>query len=123
MPIHVTEVRTPKGARVLRTEFVHEVTLSEAQKYIREYGAASPNADSPFLIVGNVTGLAGEVRKVLQPTDVQLKSPVAVVVSSAIARMLASLMLRASGGNDLSEFFKVEPEALEWIDEMLAKKR
>ncbi|MGV3622275.1 MAG: hypothetical protein ACO1OB_15770 [Archangium sp.] len=119
----MTEVRTPLGARVLRTEFVHEVTLSEAQKYIREYGAASPNADSPFLIVGNVTGLASEVRKVLQPSGIQLKAPVAVVVSSAIARMLASLMLRASGGNELSEFFKTEAEALPWVDEMLARKK
>ena len=123
MPIHVSEVRTANGAKVLRTEFVHEVTLSEAQKYIREYGAASPHADSPFLVVGNVTGLGADVRKVLQPTDIQLKAPVAVVVSSAIARMLASLMLRASGGNDLSEFFKTETEALPWIDEMLAKKK
>lgn len=123
MPIHVTEVRTQSGAKVLRTEFVHEVTLSEAQKYIREYGAASAYADSPFLVVGNVTGLSSDVRKVLQPTDIQLKAPVAVVVSSAIARMLASLMLRASGGNELSEFFKVEPEALEWIDSMLTKKK
>lgn len=123
MPIHVTEVRTPKGAPVLRSEFVHEVTLAEANAYIKQYGAASAHAGSPFLIVGNVTGLAGDVRKVLQPTDVELKAPVAVVLSSAIARMLASLMLRTTGGDELSDFFKSEADALGWIDEVLAKKK
>lgn len=124
MPIHVSEVRTPKGALVFRTEFVHEVTLAEATKYIRGYGAASPHAAEPFLIVGNVTGLATDVKKVLQPTNINLQAPVAVVLNSAIARMLASLMLRAGGASgDLSDFFKNETEALAWIDEALAKKK
>jgi len=118
MPIYLTEVKTPKGRRVARSEFVSEVTLEDARRFLAASGEGTPFANLAFLVVGNVSGVSGEVKKLLStPRQIETPMPVAVVLNSAIARMLAGLVLRTNN-NKKSDYFKTEAEALAWLDEV-----
>lgn len=69
------------------------------------------------LITGNITGVSSEVKKVLanQKADPKNPTPIAVILSSALARMAAGLAMRLTD-NGNSESFKNEAEALAWLD-------
>ena len=72
--------------------------------------------------MGNVTGVSGEVKKVLSSskTDARNPPPVALILTSALARMAANLTMRVTN-NDNSESFKSEAEGLAWLDVRMAQ--
>ncbi len=116
MPIHVSEVKTRSGFVVLRAEFVKEVTVPEAEAFIAQAGVGTKYESAPFLITGNIIAVSAEVKRILTP-EVKPKNPapVAIVLTSAVARMVAGFLMRLSGQAD-SEYFKNEADALAWLD-------
>lgn len=117
MPILLSEVQTPKGRTVARSEFVSEVTVDDARRFLETTGAGTHYEKLPFLVVGNVSGISSDVKKALvNPNPIANPMPVAIVLNSAIARMVASLMLR--NNEHKSAYFKNETEALAWLDEV-----
>ena len=89
MPILLSEVRTPKGRAVARSEFVTEVTVQDAKRFVEETGAGTHYEKLPFLVVGNVSGVSAEVKKALvNPNPIANPMPVAIVLNSALARMV-----------------------------------
>lgn len=116
MPIHLSDLKTKSGHRVARAEFVTEVTIDEAGAFMRKTAPGTEYEGVAFLVTGNVTGISNAVKKALKPEASQGNlAPVAIVLTSAIARMLAGLMIRSSG-EARSEYFKTEAEALAWLD-------
>lgn len=117
MPIETSELKTRSGHLVLRVVFSGDVTVAQARAY---HSSVLPGAQYGLhghLALGNVTGLTSEVKKVLGSAQADPKNPVpvAIVMVSPMLRMMASLITRA-GGNENSQFFKDEAEALEWLD-------
>ncbi|MFT3713427.1 MAG: hypothetical protein QM817_37700 [Archangium sp.] len=117
MPIELAELKTKSGHPVVRAKFVSEVTVQHAKEYFAVVRAGSKYDGWGHLACGNVTGVSAEVRKVLasEQTDSVNPPPVAVVLDSALARMAAALTMRLSG-NENTDSFKSEEEALEWLD-------
>jgi hypothetical protein len=109
VPIEVQEVKTKSGHPVLRAMFIKEVSVADAA-----YDGWG------HLVVGNVTGVSGEVKKVLsrQKPDPRNPPPIAIILDSALARMAAALAMRLTE-NGNSDYFKTEPEALEWLDQRM----
>jgi hypothetical protein len=123
VPIEVTEVKTKSGHPVLRTNFVSEVTLGDVDKYHQRTPPGQYD-DWGHLVVGNVTGVSNEVKKKLssRKRTIDTQPPVAIVLSSALMRMAASLTMRVMG-NDNSESFKSEEDGLAWLEERLNEKK
>ncbi|MBL8913748.1 MAG: hypothetical protein JNM17_23805 [Archangium sp.] len=117
MPIELSELKTKSGHPIVRAKFVSEVTVRDATEYFAAVRAGAKYDGWGHLACGNVTGVSGEVRKVLssEQTDQSNPTPVAVVLESALARMAASLTMRLSG-NANTDSFKDEAEALAWLD-------
>ena len=122
MPIDVQELKTKSGYRVLRANFIKEVTVAEAERYHATLLPGAPHDGWGHLVVGNVTGVSGEVKKVLSSskTDTRNPPPVALILTSALARMAANLTMRVTN-NDNSESFKSEAEGLAWLDARMAQ--
>lgn len=117
VPIEVSETKTKSGHPVVRTNFITEVTVADAQSYHPKVIPGGKYDGYGHLVVGNVTGVSSEVKKILgsQKPDPRNPPPVAIIFSSALARMAASLTMRlTSHGN--TDFFKNEGEALDWLD-------
>lgn len=122
MPIELTELKTKSGHGVLRTHFVNEVTLSDVEKYQQQTPPGKYD-DWGYLVTGNVASVSSEVKKKLSSRKrTSSPMPVAIVLDSALMRMAASLVARASGTAE-SETFKSEADALAWLDGQLAKAR
>ena len=116
MPIELTETKTKSGHPIIRTNFITEVTVADAQKYYAKVGPGGPYEHWGHLVVGNVTGVSSEVKKIFSANQSpQNPPPVAVVLSSALARMAASLTMRITG-NENTESFRNEEEGLIWLD-------
>jgi hypothetical protein len=120
VPIEVQELKTKSGHPVLRAMFIKEVSVADAEKY---HSSLIPGAHYDgwgHLVVGNVTGVSSEVKKVLsrQKPDPRNPPPIAIILDSALARMAASLAMRLTE-NGNSDYFKTEPEALAWLDERM----
>lgn len=121
MPIELSETKTKSGHPVIRTNFITEVTIADVEKYLPKVSPGGPYEAWGHLVVGNVTGVSSEVKKVLSsqksPDD---PPPVAVVLGSALARMAASLTMRLTG-NENTDSFKNEEEALSWLEDRMAE--
>lgn len=118
MPIKVDELKTRSGHPIVRATFIKEITVPEAQAYHRDLKPGAKYDGWGHLVLGNVTGVSSDVRKVLAsqvPEDVTNPPPVAVVLESALARMAAGLAMRLSDNNN-TDSFKNEQEALAWLD-------
>lgn len=117
MPIEVSELRTRSGHPILRANFISEVTVADARGYHSQLVPGARFDGYGHLITGNITGVSGEVKKVLssQKADPKNPTPIAVILSSALARMAAGLAMRLTD-NGNSESFKNEEEALAWLD-------
>lgn len=107
---------------MLRADFIREVTMADAERYHRLILPGGEHVGVGHLVVGNITGVASDVRKKLESErpDPRNPPPIAVVLDSALARMAASLALRLSE-NPNTAFFKNEPAALEWLDERMGE--
>ena len=117
MPIEVSELKTKSGHPVLRAEFISEVTVADARGYHAQLVPGARYEGYGHLICGNITGVSSEVKKVFasQKADPDNPSPIAIILSSALARMAAGLTMRLTD-NSNSDAFKTEAEALEWLD-------
>lgn len=120
MPIDTSELTTRSGHKVLRAVFSGEVTVDDAKRY---HSRIIPGAEFDHyghLVLGNITGVSSEVKKVLGSVkpDEDNPVPVAMLFTSALTRMTANLVMRLSG-NDNSEAFHSEEQALEWLDQRL----
>jgi hypothetical protein len=122
VPIDTSELTTKSGHKVLRAVFSGDVTVAEAKPYHASTLPGGRFALHGHLAIGTVTNLSADVKKVLgsAQADPGNPIPVAIVVSSALIRMMASLVTRA-GANENTEFFKDEASALEWLDSALTK--
>lgn len=102
---------------MLRASFVSEVTVLEAQGYQNHVLPGGKYDACGHLVVGNITGVSNDVRRVLadQQTNPDNPAPVAVVLESALARMAAGLVMRLAN-NSNTDFFKTEDDALEWLE-------
>lgn len=122
VPIEVSETKTKSGHLIVRTNFITEVTVADAQGYHQKVLPGGKYDGYGHLVVGNVTGVSSEVKKILgsQKPDPHNPPPVAVIFSSALARMAASLTMRVTG-NTNTESFKNEDEALAWLDGRMAE--
>ncbi len=120
VPIDLTELKTKSGHPVLRASFLSEVTVAEARAYHQQISSGGKYDGWGHIAAGNVSGVSSEVRKVLssQRPDPLNPPPVAVILSSALARMAASLAMRMSD-NANTDSFKNETEALAWLDERM----
>lgn len=121
MPIDLSEVKTASGHVVLRAAFVGEVTVLDAQGYQRQVLPGGKYDACGHLVVGNITGVSNDVRRVLadQQTNPENPAPVAVVLESALARMAAGLVMRLAN-NANTDFFKSEAMALDWLEGKLS---
>ena len=117
MPIALTELKTKSGHPIVRADFISEVTVADARAYHAELVPGARYEGYGHLICGNITGVSSEVKKVFasQKADPKNPSPIAIILSSALARMAAGLAMRLTD-NSNSESFKNEEEALEWLD-------
>lgn len=117
MPIELSETKTKSGHPVLRANFINDVTAADATGYHSRLLPGAQYDGWGHLVVGNVTGVSGDVRKVLasRKPDPRNPPPVAIILSSALARMAAGLAMRLTE-NDNSETFGTEAQALEWLD-------
>ena len=108
--------------KMLRANFIKEVTVADAEGYHATLLPGAAHDGWGHLIVGNVTGVSGEVKKVLSSskTDARNPPPVALILTSALARMAANLTMRVTN-NDNSESFKSEAEGLAWLDGRMAQ--
>ncbi len=122
MPIEVSETKTKSGQPVVRANFITEVTVADAQAYHLKVIPGGKYDGYGHLVVGNVTGVSSEVKKVLgsQKPDARNPPPVAIILSSALARMAASLTLRVTGNHN-TDSFRTEAEALAWLDGTMAE--
>lgn len=120
MPIASAEITTRSGHKVLRAVFSAEVNVDEARRYHASIIPGGPYEWHGHLVLGNVSGVSAEVKKVLGSVrpDPANPVPVALVFSSALTRMTANLVMRLSG-NDNNEAFSDEASALAWLDERL----
>ncbi len=117
MAIELKELKTKSGHPVLRANFIKEVTVSDAQRYHEQLLPGAQYEGFGHLIVGNITGVSGDVKKVLSSSkpDPRNPPPIAVLLESALARMAAGLAMRLTE-NGNSDSFKTEAQALEWLD-------
>lgn len=122
MPIELTELTTRSGHRVLRTHFVTEVTLGDVDRYQQQTPPGKYD-EWGYLVTGNLTSVSSEVKKKLSSRKrASSPMPVAIVLDSALMRMAASLVARATGTAE-SETFKSEADALAWLDGQLTARR
>lgn len=122
MPIVTTETTTASGHKVLRAVFSGTITVKEAEAYHRSLLPGATWEHHGHLVLGNVTDISSDVKKVLSSAkaDPVNPIPVALVIPSAMMRMLASLVTRV-GTNDNSEFFRDEAAGLAWLDGALTR--
>ncbi len=121
VPIELSELKTKSGHPIIRSNFISEVTVADAQKYFAKVSQGGPYEAWGHLVVGNVTGVSSEVKKILSSQQSPKNPPpVAVVLGSALARMAASLTMRITG-NENTDSFKNEEEGLEWLDGRMAE--
>jgi hypothetical protein len=120
VPILTSELRTRSGYLVLKSTYSEPITVSDAEKFLKLCADGATYRHAGHLVVGKLTAVSGEARRVLesQAADPTNPPPVALVMSSAIMRMVASLAMRA-GRNDNGEFFPDEQHALDWLDERM----
>lgn len=113
-------MRTKSGHPVLRACFVNDVTVPEAKAYHATLIPGAKYDGWGHLVVGNITGVSGDVKKLLaaQKPDPLNPPPIAVVLESALARMAASLATRISE-NPNTDYFKTEDEAMEWLEQRM----
>jgi hypothetical protein len=124
VPIELTETKTKSGHPVLRANFISEVTMADAELY-HQRTPPGRYEDWGYLVVGNVTSVSSDVKKKLSSRKREGKpQPVAIVLTSPLMRMAASLVARLSGSGE-SETFRSEADALAWLDAQLtaAKKK
>lgn len=121
MPIEVSETQTHCGYRVVRAQFVDEVTVGEAHRYHASLLPGAKYEGWGHLIVGEVTQVSLEVREILssQKPSANNPPPVALVLQSPFARVAAGLALRFAE-NPNAESFKNEASALRWLDTKMA---
>jgi hypothetical protein len=119
VPIDFAEVTTAGGFRVVRSVYNGEVSVRDAEAFMNAIKPGSALEHCGHLVLGNVTSVSGEVRKVMtsQAANPANPPPVALVITSAIVRMVASLVAR--GTNPNTEFFGDEAEARTWLDERM----
>lgn len=119
MPILSTELKTRSGYPVLRSLYQEPITVADAQQFIASVKQGTRWANHGQLIVGQLTSVSGEVRKVLtsEKADPANPPPVATVLRSRLLRAVAMLLGKATNAN--LQFFKDEAEALEWLDGQL----
>lgn len=117
VPIDTKELKTKSGHPILRASFIKEVTVADAQGYHASLIPGAKYDGYGHLIVGNITGVSADVKKVLasQKPDPHNPPPIAIILDSALARMVAGLALRLSE-NDNTDSFKTEQDALAWLD-------
>lgn len=121
MPLRTREIRTRSGHRVLESTYEGDVTVADAQAFMALVAPGAEHEHSGHLALGRVTALSGEVRKVLgaQKPNPLNPPPVALVIESAMMRMVASLVSRGTE-NANTEFFKNADEAMAWLDGRMA---
>jgi hypothetical protein len=121
MPIDISELTTRAGHPVLKAIFAGDVTVADAQRYHSQLLPGQRYEFVGHLIVGKVSGVSADVKRVLSSAkaDPNNPPPVAIVLSSAIARMVAGLVMR-TGNNENTDFFATEADALEWLDQRVA---
>jgi hypothetical protein len=117
VPIRTDDVKTKSGHLVLRSTYVEPITVQDAEQFMKLVAAGAPHEHSGHLVVGKVTALGSDARRVLESKRANPENPppVALVIGSAVVRMVASLAMRG-GGNENGEFFPDEAKALEWLD-------
>lgn len=116
-------IRTASGHSVLQSTYSGEVSVEEARSFIEAVKPGGPYDHHGHLVLGNMLDVSKEVRKVLsaqKPQDLNNPVPVALVVPSAMMRMVVSLAMRASE-NPNTDFFKDEASALLFLDGAMAE--
>lgn len=116
-------IRTASGHAVLQSTYSGEVSVEEARSFIEAVKPGGPYDHHGHLVLGNMLDVSKEVRKVLsaqKPQDLNNPVPVALVVPSAMMRMVVSLAMRASE-NPNTDFFKDEASALVFLDRGMAE--
>ena len=111
-------IRTASGHPVLQSTYSGEVSVEEARSFIEAVKPGGPYDHHGHLVLGNMLDVSKEVRTVLsaqKPQDLNNPVPVALVVPSAMMRMVVSLAMRASE-NPNTDFFKDEASALLFLD-------
>lgn len=118
-----TAIKTASGYDVLRSVYEGDVTVEEAKRFLALVNPGGTYAFHGHLVLGKMLDVSSEVRKVLgsaKPPDPGNPHPVALVVPSALLRMVVSLVMRASQ-NANTDFFKDEASALEFLDRAMAE--
>lgn len=120
VPIELTELKTKNGHPALRVNFEGDVTPNEARGFMAKATRGGQYFGYGHLVVGNIAGLSADVRKVLtsEKTKPTNPPPVAIVLLSAMTRMVASLAMRLTE-NVNTEDFKNEADAKPWLDERM----
>lgn len=122
MVIETKQLKTASGHPVLRANFQGDITVADARGYHESVIPGGRFERHGHLVVGNISGVSADVKKVLssRAPDPKNPDPVAIVLESALARMAAGLALRLTN-NENTEFFKSEADALAWLDERMTE--
>ncbi|MDX2009406.1 MAG: STAS/SEC14 domain-containing protein [Myxococcaceae bacterium] len=116
-------MRTASGHRVLRSVYEGDITVEDARRFVEQVKPGGPYDHHGHLVLGKMLEVSTDVRKILssqKPLHADNPIPVALVVPSALLRMVVSLVLRASE-NPNTDFFKDEASALAWLDGALTR--
>ncbi len=117
MPIETTVVRTKAGHPVLRAVYQGGLTVADAERYVADSVPGGRFEHHGHLVLGKIADVPRDVQKALSAAkpDPANPPPVALVIESALVRMITGLVMRLSQ-NANTEFFKSEAEALAWLD-------
>ncbi len=116
-------IRTASGHAVLQSTYSGDITFEEAKRFLDSVKPGSPYDHHGHLVLGNILDVSNDVRKVLsaqKPQNPDNPVPIALVVPSALMRMIASLAMRASE-NPNTDFFKDEASAMLFLDRAMAE--
>lgn len=121
MPIETTVVTTKSGHKVLRAVYLGTLTVADAQRYVEDSVPGGRFEHHGHLVLGRIVDVPRDVQKAFAASkpDPTNPPPVALVIESAVVRMISGLVMRSSE-NPNTEFFKSEPAALEWLDGAMA---
>lgn len=119
MPLTWSSQQSPRGRTYVRTLSAGAVTDPDARHFGRRIAPGQPHhGHSVLAVIEPGTDFSPEARKSfmgMASVGAQHTVNVAVVVTSAPLRVLASFVIRMSGASTNTRFFENEASATRWL--------
>lgn len=126
MTVKYVEIKGPRGFDIVKTESTGTGQPEDAVEMAKLFGAGGRYQDRALLIITDPTNTpTAETRRAY--LEARRTSPVttALVVKSLTLRVAVNFVIRAAGSVNKSEkealCFSTEEDAINWLEEQLAK--